>query len=133
MDNDMLSSLLNDPEALQNAMKAVSGMFGGNPEQAAPAASQPSVDGKSNVKTDYDPSADLMQHALPVISSIVQSGQNAVRQDKRVLLNAVKPFVSGEVAGQFDHAMRLVSMAKMARAALGQFGTGTQNRTGRTE
>ena len=28
MDNDMLSSLLNDPEALQNAMQAVSGMLG---------------------------------------------------------------------------------------------------------
>ena len=28
MDNDMLSSLLSDPEALQNAMKTVSGARG---------------------------------------------------------------------------------------------------------
>lgn len=110
MDNDMLSSLLNDPEALQNAMKTVSGMLGGA-EQAAP----PPVN-------DYDPTADMMQRALPVIGAIVQSGQGAVRQEKRALLGALKPFVTDEVAGQFDHALRLVSMARMARAAMGQLG-----------
>ena len=53
---------------------------------------------------------------------IVQSGQSAVRQEKRALLGALKPFVTDEVAGQFDHALRLVSMARMARAAMGQLG-----------
>ncbi len=114
MDNDMLSSLLNDPEALQNAMKAVSGMFG-NSDAPAPQAPP-----ERRAKADYDPSADLMEHALPVISSIVQSGQGAVSPEKRALLNAVKPFISSDIAGQFDHAMRLVSMANMARTALGQ-------------
>jgi len=52
----------------------------------------------------------------------VQSGQGAVRQEKRALLGALKPFVTDEVAGQFDHALRLVSMARMARAAMGQIG-----------
>ena len=31
MENDMLSSLLSDPEALQNAMKTVSDLLGGQP------------------------------------------------------------------------------------------------------
>ena len=110
MDNDMLSSLLSDPEALQNAMKTVSGMLGGAEQPASPPAN------------DYDPTADMMQRALPVIGAIVQSGQGAVRQEKRALLSALKPFVTDEVAGQFDHAMRLVSMARMARAAMGQLG-----------
>ena len=107
MDNDMLSSLLSDPEALQNAVQAVSGMLGGGEQPASPPAN------------DYDPTADMMQRALP---AIVQSGQGAVRQEKRALLSALKPFVTDEVAGQFDHAMRLVSMARMARAAMGQLG-----------
>ena len=110
MDNDMLSSLLSDPEALQNAMQAVSGILGGMGQPAPPPAN------------DYDPTADMMQRALPVIGAIVQSGQGAVRQEKRALLSALKPFVTDEVAGQFDHAMRLVSMARMARAAMGQLG-----------
>ncbi len=99
MDNDLLSSLLSDPEALQNAMKTVSGMLGGA-EQSAPSSAN-----------EYDPTAEWMERALPVFGAIVQSGQSAVRQEKRALLGALKPFVTDEVAGQFDHAMRLVSMA----------------------
>ena len=110
MDNDMLSSLLSDPEALQNAMQAVSGILGGMGQSTPPPAN------------DYDPTADMMQRALPVIGAIVQSGQGAVRQEKRALLGALKPFVTDEVAGQFDHALRRVSMARMARAAMGQIG-----------
>ena len=110
MDNDMLSSLLSDPEALQNAMKTVSGMLGGAEQSASSAAN------------DYDPTAEWMERALPVFGAIVQSGQGAIKQEKRALLGALKPFVTDEVAGQFDHAMRLVSMARMARAALNQFG-----------
>lgn len=33
MENDMLSSLLSDPEALQNAMKTVSDLLGGQPSR----------------------------------------------------------------------------------------------------
>ena len=105
MENDMLSSLLSDPEALQNAMKTVSDLLGGQPSaQAEP-------------QSTYDPASEMMQKALPVIGAIAQSGQHAV---KRALLGALKPFVAEEVSGQFDRALRLVSMARMARAALGQ-------------
>ncbi len=104
MENDMLSSLLSDPEALQNAMKTVSDLLGGQPS----AQTEP--------QNAYDPASEMMQKALPVIGAIAQSGQNAVKPEKR----ALKPFVAEEVSGQFDRALRLVSMARMARAALGQ-------------
>lgn len=107
MENDMLSSLLSDPEALQNAMKTVSDLLGGQPS----AQTEP--------QNAYDPASEMMQKALPVIGAIAQSGQNAVKPEKRALLGALKPFVAEEVSGQFDRA-RLVSMARMARAALGQ-------------
>ena len=71
MDNDMLSSLLSDPAALQNAMQAVSGMLGGA-DSAEP-----------SVSPGYDPTAELMEHALPVIGTIVQSGRaQAVRYQR---------------------------------------------------
>ncbi|MFR1151642.1 MAG: hypothetical protein ACLSDM_08955 [Butyricicoccus sp.] len=107
MENDMLSSLLSDPEALQNAMKTVSDLL----------ASAVRTDRPQNA---YDPASEMMQKALPVIGAIAQSGQNAVKPEKRALLGALKPFVAEEVSGQFDRALRLVSMARMARAALGQ-------------
>lgn len=93
MENDMLSSLLSDPEALQNAMKTVSDLLGGQPS----AQTEP--------QNAYDPASEMMQKALPVIGAIAQSGQNAVKPEKRALLGALKPFVAEEVSGQFDRAL----------------------------
>ena len=115
MENDMLSSLLSDPESLQNAMKTVSDLLGGQP----------------STQTAYDPASEMMQKALPVIGAIAQSGQNAVKPEKRALLGALKPFVAEEVSGQFDRALRLVSMARMARAALGQVNLSADDTTPR--
>ena len=135
MENDMLSSLLRDPAALQSAVQAVSGLLGGTAADGGdPAAAQSSRYTASGLPGgvseraqgaaagSYDPAAEMMQRALPVLGAIMQSGQGAVRQEKRALLGALKPFVTPEVAGQFDHALRLVSMARMARAAMGQLG-----------
>ena len=135
MEHDMLSSLLRDPAALQSAVQAVSGLLGGAPADGDdPAAAQSSRHTASGLPGgaperaqdtaagSYDPAAEMMQRALPVLGAIMQSGQGAVRQEKRALLGALKPFVTPEVAGQFDHALRLVSMARMARAAMGQLG-----------
>ena len=69
MENDMLSSLLSDPEALQNAMKTVSDLLGGQPS----AQTEP--------QSTYDPASEMMQKALPVIGAIAQSGQNAVKPE----------------------------------------------------
>ena len=77
----------------------------------------------------YDPSAELMQKAMPVLAQIAKSGQNAVSRDKLNLLNAVKPFVADSVGTQIDHGLRLVSMARMARSAMKQIGT-TQGQDG---
>ena len=135
MENDMLSSLLRDPAALQSAVQAVSGLLGGvsgdGDDPAAAQSSRHTASGlpggaleraQGTAADSYDPAAEMMQRALPVLGAIVQSGQGAVRQEKRALLGALKPFVTPEVAGQFDHALRLVSMARMARAAMGQLG-----------
>lgn len=120
MENDMLSSLLSDPESLQNAMKTVSDLLGGQPST------------QTEPQNAYDPASEMMQKALPVIGAIAQSGQNAVKPEKRALLGALKPFVAEEVSGQFDRALRLVSMARMARAALGQVNLSTDDTAPRT-
>ena len=128
MENDMLSSLLRDPAALQSAVQAVSGLLGGAPADGDDRPAQSGLPGgaperaQDTAAGSYDPAAEMMQRALPVLGAIMQSGQGAVRQEKRALLGALKPFVTPEVAGQFDHALRLVSMARMARAAMGQLG-----------
>lgn len=134
--NDMLSSLLNDPEALQSAISMATSLLGGSgpASTSASAEPQPASEAASPYQSaaaappsfgsapSYDPSADLMRKAMPVLSRIAQTGQTAVNPEKRNLLNAVKPFVGESVAVQIDHGMRLVSLARMAHAAMGQFG-----------
>lgn len=129
--DDMLSSILNDPEKLQSAISMASSILGGS-DSAEPApdasamAQQPPQSMPSAASSTYDPSAELMQRAMPVIAEIAKSGQNAVSREKLNLLNAVKPFVADNVSTQIDHGLRLVSIARMANAAMKQFGAAPQ-------
>ena len=109
-ENDMLSALMNDPHALEQALSAASALLGGGaPNGGAP----PPADDA------YDPSADLMRRAMPVLGRIAQRGQTAVDPQKRALLNAVTPFVNPNLRTQIDRGMRLVSLACMATALFG--------------
>ncbi|MBS5281492.1 MAG: hypothetical protein KHY27_08170 [Butyricicoccus pullicaecorum] len=122
-ESDMLSALLNDPHALEQALSAASALLGGSDPPAMPSMSEssgmPSASPSASANDAYDPSADLMRRAMPVLGRIAQRGQTAVTPQKRALLNAVKPFVDAPIRSQIDRGMRLVSLAYMATAVLG--------------
>lgn len=122
-ESDMLSALLNDPHALEQALSAASALLGGSDPPAMPSMSEPSgmpsASPSASANDAYDPSADLMRRAMPVLGRIAQRGQAAVTPQKRALLNAVKPFVGAPIRSQIDRGMRLVSLAYMATAVLG--------------
>lgn len=144
--NDLLSSLLSDPQKLQSAISMASSLFGGGSGTVAtPTAEATSVTPSASLPTDalehtaatlaslfpsqqtpsantYDPTSALMSKMLPMIQAIAQSSQHAISHEKANFLNAIKPFVSDGISSQLDHAMRLVSMARMARSAMGQLG-----------
>ncbi len=122
-ESDMLSALLNDPHALEQALSAASALLGGSDPPAMPSMSEPSgmpsTSPSASANDAYDPSADLMRRAMPVLGRIAQRGQTAVTPQKRALLNAFKPFVGAPIRSQIDRGMRLVSLAYMATAVLG--------------
>lgn len=122
-ESDMLSALLNDPHALEQALSAASALLGGSDPSAMPSMSEPSgmpsASPSASANDAYDPSADLMRRAMPVLGRIAQRGQTAVTPQKRALLNAFKPFVGAPIRSQIDRGMRLVSLAYMATAVLG--------------
>lgn len=122
-ESDMLSALLNNPHALEQALSAASALLGGSDPPAMPSMSEPSgmpsASPSASANDAYDPSADLMRRAMPVLGRIAQRGQAAVTPQKRALLNAVKPFVGAPIRSQIDRGMRLVSLAYMATAVLG--------------
>ena len=121
-ESDMLSALLNDPHALEQALSAASALLGGSDPPAMPSMSEPSgmpsasPSVSASANDAYDPSADLMRRAMPVLGRIAQRGQAAVTPQKRALLN---PFVGAPIRSQIDRGMRLVSLAYMATAVLG--------------
>ena len=122
-ESDMLSALLNDPHALEQALSTASALLGGSDPPAMPSMSEPSgmpsASPSASANDAYDPSADLMRRAMPVLGRIAQRGQAAVTPQKRALLNAVNPFVGAPIRSQIDRGMRLVSLAYMATAVLG--------------
>ncbi len=143
--NTMLNDLLSDPAKLQSALSAASSLFGGSngaaspapparpaPQAGVPAAAPapmmppPMPPGMSGARSAgaYDPSAELMRKVMPVINTIARSGRHAVNQDRANLLQSFKPFVTNNVGSQFDHAIRLVSIARMAKDAMLQLGGG---------
>lgn len=164
--NDMLSSLLSDPQKLQSALSMASSLLGQSadaPSTPAPSAATPpaasasaptapksdppaqaantplpAVNSKNSfpaaisshtASQEYNPSAELLQKVMPMLNQFLRSGQTAVKPEKLHLLNAMKPFVSSDVGGQLDHAMRLVSVARMARTAMRQFGAANDTHT----
>lgn len=114
--NEMLQAVLNDPEKLQSAIAMASSLLSGTASPGAPAAPAPQP------APAYDPTADLLARALPLMRQITESSQHAISPEKRNLLNAVKPFVSEEAVQQIDHGMRLVMLAHVAAAVMGQLG-----------
>lgn len=149
----MLSSILNDPEKMKSIMSIASSVLGQNPGTGgmpfSPPSSAPDTPfpppssapdapfspppppetpaGAFQGTPAYDPSAELMAKMIPVISAIAKSGKNAVNRDKMNLLLSLKPFVTSDIGNQMDHAIRLLSTARMAKAAMGQLGNVTSS------
>lgn len=138
----MLSNILNDPEKMKSIMSIASSFLGQNagggaapftpPQEPVQPVSEPIPPIQNDVRPTsafpgagsaaYDPSVELMSKAIPLISAIAKSGKNAIDQNKMNLLLSLKPFVTNDVSSQMDHAIRVLSMARMAKAAMGQIG-----------
>jgi hypothetical protein len=114
MNSNAFSAILEDPETMKK-ITALAGEFAGSaPSSASPASSPAKNPAPSETA---DPAAELMQRAVPLLSSIVKSGQSLADSDRIRLLTALKPFVSPSTAAQFDRAIRLLSVAHMTRTA----------------
>lgn len=121
--NEMLDALLSDPQKLQSAIAMASSLFAGNaPPSSEPAASAPPTAPAPQPAAAYDPTADLLGKALPLLTQVMQSSQQAISPEKKALLQAVKPFLSETAGSQIDHGMRLVMLAHIASSVMGQFG-----------
>lgn len=145
--NETLQQLFSDPEKLSGMMNLASSLLGqgepaGQPDGAAPPAA-PATPAAPAAAVPPEPApqamppdplaASVMAKALPVISAVAESGRHAVRAERINLLNALRPFVSDSIGEQMTHAVKLVSLAKMAKTAMGELGVNTTPSTQRED
>ncbi len=116
---NLLTSVLENPEAMQR-LSALAGAFSGGTAPQTPETAPPLV--------PSDPSAELMGKAMPILSSIAESGKHAADPDRLQLLRACKPFLPVSAAAQIDKAARLLSLSQMMKTAAAQLLT-PQNRS----
>ncbi|MGN1031252.1 MAG: hypothetical protein ACI4PQ_06575 [Butyricicoccaceae bacterium] len=133
MDTDALSSLLSNPDALANLVQTASSLFGQPQPGAAggqdvpdpPACPEPPERPERPERprpSTPDPAAELTGKLLPMLTAIAQSSHCDSDSDRLRMLTALKPFISQKSCDEIDHAVRLLGMARMARAAMGQLG-----------
>ena len=108
---DKLNSILSDPEQMANITR-LAGQLMGNAEKepAQQAAAQPEDGG-------FDPG--MLGRLQGLMGSL--SGQN---DGKAGLFKALAPYLREERRAKLEKALRLAKAAKLAGAALGEFGGG---------
>ncbi|HBI64800.1 MAG TPA: hypothetical protein DDX51_06750 [Clostridiales bacterium] len=99
--SDVVSSLLSDPDAVEKLSGLASELMGGGAPPPPP------------------PMPPVSPQPMPPMSGLsMKTGGKRMQ-----LLTALKPFLSSHTCSQIDHAVHILSMARMARTAATQFVT----------
>ncbi len=136
---DALGNMLNDPDKLAQIMSIAQSFMGTSQENNSNEVENQGVNSYNNQindfsalslpqinntpKMNYDLTSEILGKAMPIINRISQSNKS-VSIDKTNLLTALAPFVSDEVSHEFSHAVKLISIAKMVKAVMGEFSGG---------
>lgn len=107
---DMINSVLSDPAQMEKISGLAKSLMGGGQAEQSP-DSLP----LSNNDSDFDPSL------LSRISSLMSAG-NQPSNDKRALLEAMKPYLSEKRRQKMDKALRIARLARIAGIAMGEMG-----------
>lgn len=103
--DDKLNSILGNPQMMQQIMTLAQSM--NKPEAAPPPPPKPSA----------PPDAPLDPAMLSRIAGLMQRG--TIDKDQKLLLQALKPYLSGQKLQKLERAMRAAKMAGIASDVVG--------------
>lgn len=114
--DDKLSSILSSPQDMEKIMslaKELSGSLGGGGEPEAPA--QPVKKAEASPFDDFDPRLfDIVRRVM---------GEYSSRQnDKKALVESLKPYVREERRSDLDRAVKIAKLYHAAKIVLKEFG-----------
>jgi len=126
---ERLSSLLSDDEGRQQIIKLAS-MLGGsssaeqtNTKSNETAQTEPSDDRDSNGATvQSNDKTSAIFSALPNILQAMSGNGDGLDSKKVNLIRAISPYISSARSEYIDRAIRMASIAKVARDTLGNLG-----------
>ena len=104
-----LDRILSDPEAMSQIMDLAGKLQGGEP------ASEPSGDTSGESPQEVLPDLE----GIAPLLSLLRSGGGSPDSDAEDLLRALGPYLSESRKRKLDRALRLASLARTARSALG--------------
>ena len=107
---DMINSVLSDPAQMEKISGLAKSLMGGG--QAEQSNDSPPL---SDFGMDFDPSV------LSRIGSLMSMNQQP-SNDKKALLEAMKPYLSEKRRQKMDKALRIARLAKIAGIAMGELG-----------
>jgi len=114
---DRINSILGDPEQMARISSLAQSLMGGTSGEEAS-----SGEGLAGLAKSLTGGGGPDSAMLGKLGSLL--GQNSSDNDKRALLEAMKPYLSEKRRGKLDRAMKLTRMAKLARLAMGELGNG---------
>lgn len=108
---DKLNSILNDPKQMEQITAMAKSLMGGGEMPSGGSKTEKPKD--TGLFENFDPGA------LGRLSAVIGGGR---RDEKRALLEAVKPYLSPQRREKLDKAMKLAKMIGMAEIAFETLG-----------
>ena len=105
---DRLNGLLSDPEQMGRLAQIAKSIMGGGGTDDPPPTQE-------NSGLDFDPGM------LSRIGGML-NGMNGEKDDKKALLEAMKPYLAEKRRQKMDRALKIAKMAKLANLALKEYG-----------
>lgn len=121
---DMISGIMNDPEAMNNVLKMARSLMGSGGLSGSGSAPETASDARNTVaeqnvhssehsedseREDKQPSVNMLSSVLPAILGDKETAANRER-----LLVALKPYMNSERRSTIDAILKLLKLAKLA-------------------
>ena len=116
---EKLSAILSDPGQLDKIAQMARSIMGGSAPKGAPEETAPAPPGAPGP----EPGLDLDPAMLGKLAGLLRRS-GAAGNDKRALLEAMKPYLSEKRRKKMDKAMKLAKLASFAELAAREFGGG---------
>ena len=117
---DRINSVLNDPAQMEKIAGLARSLMGGEGNADAVGGFSGLTDALSGIQGGFSGVPDIDPAIIKRVSTLMSSGEGG--NDKRALLEAMRPYLSEKRRQKMDKALQIARIARIARIAMGEDG-----------